>query len=221
MRKLIVNCFYALAITSYLLPIAFAEETCSSDSQCSDNIYYTDSTTGECIHKSGGYCDTTSPFVDARGCVFAYIPVDVSLCAEPIPKPSSTPAPTPVGSTVPTSPAPIEQDVYSLNSNILPKEVRGAEAKESVGDDIISKIKQFLSQILNQAKFFNQSNSFAKSQTPNELHQNSNIQQNLEGALGKSSGVFGVELPKEIQTDKTIESWQRFKQSVYPKELLQ
>ena len=203
----------------YTLYPALAQETCSSDDQCSDDVYYTDSTTGECIHKSGGYCDSS--------CVFAYTPAGEDLCAEPpTPEPSSTPTPSisPKPQT-PNDPVPIEKDVENLNQNILPKEAIGKESDSpsSLKDqNIIDIIFKFLTQhLFNLPKFFAQSQSFSKFQTPSETHpKDSSPADILQNSLGRSTGIFGVELPKEIQSENAQQSWQRFKQSIYPKEVL-
>ena len=205
--------FLILYSLFFLTSYVYAQEPCADDNDCTDDFYYSDDLTGECIHKYGGYCD-----IDTNQCVYAFDPVSEDFCQEPEPssEPSPTPgtSPSPSPSSSPTSSptssppslgCPEEKAVYNLDARLLPGEVIKdvPTENESWLDKILNALRNLINPLLfkcqpqDKGKVYTQSETIQQSEVPPELKPaDQNPLVRFKQFLGDKSGFYPISLPE-------------------------
>lgn len=218
MKKLLVSWLLVSWLFGYEPITVFGQELCSDDNQCTEDIYYLDGTTDECIHKHGGFCN-----LDTNECAYAYDPEeDESKCATPEPTEEPPPAPsTPSQPIIPTTPPPEEQAVYSQSQGLLPG------FKNSITCNL-NPIQQFFSAILSifnvnfcdPQNFYNESKFLHQSELPKKLSPTGSTEDQIKGFLGGPTSSYGVTLPTfKNQTGTVAETEKRYEKSHFPKDI--
>lgn len=196
----------------WFVPNVYAEE-CTIDEQCNVDTHYTDTTTGQCIHKHGGFCD-----LDTNECVYAYDPEDESKCITPVPPVTPLPSTSTTSSpTITTKPPPEEQAIYNQITGLLASQKTEACELNPLQQLINSIFSIFKVQFFCPPKFFNQAKALHQSELPKELTPTGNIENRLKGFLGRPTSSYGVTLPSFTNnTDDVKQTEKRFEKAHFP-----
>lgn len=190
-KKLFVRClFVVLLLTTYSLPqTVFA---CSYPQHC--NYTGNDPASGQ---------QSCTGSLDATGnCVWdSSIDPNCSTCTQ-------INSPSPASSPVPTM-GPEEKAVYNMNQGLLPEglvQVQGPPVTETnIFQQFLRNISSlfsglFFGVINNKPKMYSQSDNLDGSSIPGELLPAGTVlNDNMKDYLGGDTGVYGVNLPTEMQ----------------------
>lgn len=123
---------------------------------------------------------------------------DNDNCAEPCTSPTLAP-----------TMGPEEKAVYNMNQSLLPEQLAKEQGPPATETNIFQQFlgnisnlfgRLFLGYIVNEPKMYVQSENLDQSTAPQIIiPQTGNVGQNIQGYLGKNTGVYGVNLPQEIQ----------------------
>lgn len=195
-----------LLTTNYLLPTTLAQNTCSYAQNCSF----------EGLDPSQGQQSCTGTI---QGGICKYDPGVEPNCSGC--QAINQPTPTIISSPTPIQAGREETAVYNFNQGLIPKEVI-REAPEEKSGDFLSQLlagitSLFSSFISNSSKLFAQSETINKASVPQEVHPPSNNPLDLiKGFLGGSGGVYGVSLPKEVQSGDIKGSEAAYEKANFP-----
>ncbi|MBI4040138.1 hypothetical protein HY389_02180 [Candidatus Daviesbacteria bacterium] len=117
-----------------------------------------------------------------------------------------------------------EMAVYHLGQGLLPTEVDKAQKDKNLLDQIISLLtNNFLTQIFfhppqDKGKFYTQSEKINQASVPNEVKpQDNNFLNNLQGFLGKNTGVYGLNFPDFSQPIEVVKGFEKqYEQANFP-----
>ncbi len=125
---------------------------------------------------------------------------------------------------------PEEKAVYKLNQGLLPEQLAKEQQPPVTEPDILKRFFDnlgkliggifsglFFNTIIDNPKMYVQSGNVDQSSVPGELvPKTDNVTQNIQDFLGKSTGIYGANLPKEVQGSDIKESERGFEQANFP-----
>lgn len=126
--------------------------------------------------------------------------------------------PSPTGFPPASAPLPEEKAVENRANWTIPKTATTKPTNNQLRgfQQIIAELFNKITRFFNLPKFFGESGSIHQATTPSELKPTGSIPNQLEDFLGGSTGAFGAELPKELQSDNPETSIQRIEQATFP-----
>src|SRR3990170_374992 len=111
-----------------------------------------------------------------------------------------------------------EGAVYNLNQGLLPKEVivdHPQNQDQNFLNQILQGFLNFFTRIIDPTKFFAQSETIHQASIPLSPQESTPGGQ-IKEFLGGSTGIYGVTLPKEVQSNDIQNSEQSYEKANFP-----